>query len=149
MTRARDLADLGDSALGIESAWTAYTPTITNFTLGNGTVTARYKQIGKTLLLQCKITFGSTSSISGSPIFSMPTANTKISGMHGTANILIQDFGTAYYKAMSADASGTQFYIYAESANGTYVRDTGISSTVPMTWTTNDTLSITLLTEVE
>jgi hypothetical protein len=148
MTRARDLADLGDSALGIESAWTAYTPTITNFTLGNGTVIARYKLIGKTLLLQCKIVFGSTSSISGSPIFYMPFS-AKISNMQGTANILIQDFGTAYFKAMSADGAGGYFYIYAESANSTYVRDTGISSTVPMTWTTNDSLSMTLLTEVE
>ena len=137
MTRARDLADWGDQVPNAETAWTSYTPTITNFTLGNGTVTARYKLIGKTLLLQCKIVFGSTSSISGSPIFYMPFS-AKISNMQGTANILIQDFGTAYYKAMSADGAGNYFYIYAESANGTYVRDIGISSTVPMTWASTD-----------
>lgn len=148
MTRARDLADWGDQVPNAETAWTAYTPTITNFTLGNGTVTARYKLIGKTLLLQCKIIFGSTSSISGSPIFYMPFSS-KIANMQGTSNILIQDFGSGFYKGISADASGDYFWIYTESASGTYVRDTGISSTVPITWTTNDSISITTVCEVQ
>jgi len=148
MTRARDLADWGDQVPNAETAWTAYTPTITNFTLGNGTVTARYKQIGKTLFVQAKIVFGSTSSITGSLNFTMPFS-TKIGNMQGIANIALQDVGVGTWKAFSADASGAGFFIYVENATGTYVRDSAISSTVPFTWTTNDTISITAMTEVE
>lgn len=47
----------GGTTLG---AWTAYTPTLTNITLGNGTVTARYVQIGKLVIGSVNFTAGTT-----------------------------------------------------------------------------------------
>jgi hypothetical protein len=145
MTFARDLANLADSATGIESAWTAYTPTITNLTLGNGVLVARYKKIGKTVFVEARVVFGSTTSISGSPIFYLPS-NQNLP-LNGRANVVILDSGANYFKGMSADVSTNNFYIYAELASGSYVSYASISSTVPMTWATNDTISISFFYE--
>jgi hypothetical protein len=50
--------------------WTVWTPTITGFTVGNGTVAGRYRKSGHDLELNLFITFGTTSAITGS--LSMP-----------------------------------------------------------------------------
>lgn len=66
------------ATISIEStAWTAYTPTITadggGFALNNGTLTGRYKQIGKTVFFSLKFLFGSTTSAgTGHWNFSLP-----------------------------------------------------------------------------
>ena len=70
-----DTADIADSAItpeklisgtGSNWAWQDWTPTYTNFSLGNGTVDARYTQIGKTVHFTISIVLGSTSSMTGS-----------------------------------------------------------------------------------
>src|SRR4051794_9332982 len=51
------------TALGTDAtwAWQSYTPTWTNGgTIGNGTTTAKYVQIGKTVIVNVCYTFGST-----------------------------------------------------------------------------------------
>lgn len=53
---------------GDSSAWTSWTPTWTNITIGNGTVTAKYKQIGKTVFARVSVTGGSTSSGNGGAV---------------------------------------------------------------------------------
>lgn len=56
--------------------WISYTPTITNLTVGNGVLTARYAQIGKTVFAKGTFVMGSTSSISGALAIALPvTAN--------------------------------------------------------------------------
>jgi hypothetical protein len=52
--------------------WTAWTPTITGFTVGNGTVAGRYLKSGRNLDLELFITFGSTSAVTGSLSMSLP-----------------------------------------------------------------------------
>jgi hypothetical protein len=58
---------LGDRALTSDfsnTAWTAYTPTWTSDSgspsIGNGTLVGRYKQLGKTVFFNLKLTYGST-----------------------------------------------------------------------------------------
>lgn len=43
--------------------WQAYTPTLTNVTLGNGTVAGRYTQVGKTTRGVARLSFGTTTSV--------------------------------------------------------------------------------------
>jgi hypothetical protein len=43
--------------------WTSFTPTLTNFTLGNGTVAASYSVIGKTVVYRGEIVAGSTTAL--------------------------------------------------------------------------------------
>lgn len=59
---------------GIQAAWDAYTPTLTNITLGNGTVAGRYLRVGKTVDVAITLTVGSTTSASGQLQFSVPVA---------------------------------------------------------------------------
>jgi len=62
------IQDLSD-ALGTGTAWTSYTPTTTNITVGNGTVTAAYARYGKTIFGRFNFTLGSTSAMGTDPKF--------------------------------------------------------------------------------
>ena len=53
--------------------YTTWTPTFQNFTLGNGTVTARYCEVGNFVNGSMQITLGSTSSVSGVLKIELPT----------------------------------------------------------------------------
>lgn len=64
---------------GTGSGWAlqSYTPTLTNVTVGNGTLTTRYIQIGKLVFYRGEYIAGSTSSTSGAISISLPvTART-------------------------------------------------------------------------
>lgn len=68
-------------ATGLSSttwAWASWTPTWTNLTIGNGTNDAKYIQIGKTVIWRLVFDFGSTTSISGNPIFSLPVTSVTV-----------------------------------------------------------------------
>src|SRR4051812_17325123 len=56
----------------LSGARTSYTPTTTGITLGNGTVTGRYRQVDKEVEFICQFTFGSTSAVTASPTFTLP-----------------------------------------------------------------------------
>jgi hypothetical protein len=114
--------------------WTTYTPTYQNFTLGNGTVTARYQQVGKTVNFIVDIGFGSTTSVTGALGVSLPANNARNGQLF---NVFIADVGTANYNGLG-ETFGNFVYIRAILTNATYSGFTTVSSTVPMTWTTGD-----------
>jgi len=64
---------------GQGGAWTAWTPTITGFTVGNGTVAGRYRKVGHDLELNLFITFGTTSAVTGTLSMSLPLGLTAAS----------------------------------------------------------------------
>lgn len=126
---------------GATTAWVTFTPTLTNITLGNGTLTARYKQIGKTVLGQVRLTFGTTTSITGAPT----RVNLPVTA--ATANdfsfpMYILDSGTADYVGRAQLFNTAYLELYVNNVAGTYGAISAISATVPMTWTTNDKFSI-------
>jgi len=51
------------SAPGL-GVWQDYTPTLTNVTLGNGSITGRYMQLGKLVRGVTRLSFGTTTSVS-------------------------------------------------------------------------------------
>lgn len=57
---------------GVVSAWTSWVPTWTNLTVGNGTVIAKRRTIGKTVTFRLKFTLGSTSVVGTVPTFTLP-----------------------------------------------------------------------------
>jgi hypothetical protein len=138
---ANDLLLTADSAqatgLKYTGSWTTWTPTYGSFSLGNGTVTARYCQIGKVMFWDFKVVFGSTTSITGSnPYFDLPKAAvTPVFYFDG--NIL--DNGIANYNA-SGQGIATSTIVYWKITNvaGTYPTPSAVSSTTPMTWGTLD-----------
>lgn len=93
------------AGIAAEAAWTGYTPSFVNFTLGNGTVVGRYKKVGKTVHVQVQVTVGSTSAFSGAVTISLPAAAVSAS--------LEQELSAKYY-AVAATSNWMGFaYIVA------------------------------------
>jgi hypothetical protein len=124
--------------------WTAFTPTLNNWTLGNGTCVGEYQQIGKTVILFFKFTFGSTSSLGAFPNFVLPLNAANTLGQSFWCNL--QDAGTIDM-AGQVYVSTTNVYPGAINSSGTYISISAISTTVPFTWTTNDTVTVQITYE--
>tara|TARA_R110000822_G_C14979025_1_gene458286 strand:- start:77 stop:529 length:453 start_codon:yes stop_codon:yes gene_type:complete len=124
----------------------AFTPSFTNFTLGNGTATASYVLVNKLCSLTLKVTLGSTSSVTGSIVVNLPlTAADSV--LYGN-NALINDSGTGNLIGMVYQGSTTTLNLTVQNVSITYPYRVGTSATIPMTWAVNDTFHITHTYEV-
>ena len=127
-----------DALKGLSEAWTAYTPTTGGtLTLGNGSWTGTaYSQVDKHLWFRVVLTFGTTTSVSGSLALSLPVA---------AKNIVNTPVGRASMVDASAPAIqfGTAILLSGAATLGV-ITTTGnyVTSTVPFTWATTDTLII-------
>jgi hypothetical protein len=132
----------------LTSAWTDYTPTWTSTgtapALGNGTLTGRYKQIGKLVTVKIKIVFGSTTTFgTGGYLFSLPV----------TAGGTGDQTGSAYFRDTSGTSSGHYNGISVVTASGTTVtgyESTGhaqIQQTLPVVWANTDFFVFTITYE--
>jgi len=120
-------------------AWNAYTPTPSGVTVGNGVFACTYKQVGKTVFVKFGFTLGTTSSITGTPKFTLPvTPNSSFINSYAGGVLRVVDFGSAGYPAMVLIESPNLMQILGISSLGTYAGEYGVSSTAPFTWTTND-----------
>lgn len=137
---------------GTTWTWQSWTPTWTNLTVGNGTVTAFYNEVGKNIFATIAFTFGSTSSIAGSVAFSLPvTAAARYTGsaagQYRIGGVYIEDLAVAGYTGYFRSASTTTSQIITEQASTTYVTAINVNATVPFTWATGDFLCGTLTYE--
>jgi hypothetical protein len=124
-------------------AWISYTPTLTNGSVGNGTLVADYVKIGKTVIARIKFTLGSTSTIANEPWFSLPLAKAvdDFAFIDISGNTYINDNGTSLFSGpvrLRSDAVQPMFF----TVTGTKIKPDFITSTLPMTWTTNDQLAL-------
>ena len=126
MTKARDLANFDDP-------WIAYTPTLGGVTVGSGTNSFFYSQIGKTVFVKGKFTLGSGSAITGSVTVSLPiTARTNIANF--------QQLGSCSSFNNSILVDGQSYFInnniglQATLATGTYASGTPVTVGAPFTW---------------
>jgi hypothetical protein len=118
--------------------WTTYTPTLTNITKGNGEVTARHLKIGKLVTVFFKFKMGSTSAMGTDPSFTLPytPATDSIAYL-----AYIQDSGTATYVGYG-NLNESSIFFYNNQVSGTYSTYTSITSSAPMSWTTNDSIQL-------
>lgn len=131
---------------GTSWATSSFTPTFTNLTIGNGTISARYKQIGKLVQGRISVVFGSTTSISGDVSFTLPVAATAYAG---TANVTpigdaqMYDVSAArlYFGKVSMSSSGLAT-IRAQAADLPYLYFFLLGAGVPFTWATGDEIGI-------
>lgn len=123
--------------------WTSYTPTLTNMTQGNGTITARYTQLGKFVMVKFRFVLGSTSSMSLSPGVSLPVTadSTATSNFSQGGWVTVLDSGTDTFQASVSLGTTTRMDFFNWNVSATYAALTSMSATLPMTWTTNDTLT--------
>lgn len=111
-------------------------------TIGNGTVTSFFNIVGRVVQMHFRWIFGSTSSMSNG-VFNLPVnANASYTGQKniiGNANVSDSSPATGYQAFCRIESSTTGRALIANVA-GTYPTTAGITSTVPITWTTNDEL---------
>lgn len=127
-------------------AWDTWTPTLTNLTLGNGTLTAKYKKIGKTIHFKFILTLGSTSSVGTNPYFTLPeTAASDYVGAAtpeyaniGFAKFL--DSGTSNFSGFTNLRTTTTAAPQLANASSTYLQVAVPSATAPFTWGNGDAL---------
>jgi hypothetical protein len=122
--------------------WTTWSPTYSNLTIGNGTVTARYQQIGKLVTVFWKLVWGSTTSFTAYPIIALPVAAAQndilISGVSQLADA---SAGTIFNGYVWSETGGTAFQPMATNASSTYAYSSYLTAnTIPMTWTTSDVM---------
>lgn len=133
---------IGSEGSPTTDSWESWTPTWTNLTLGNGTVVAKYTQLGKAVFCRLSIVFGSTTSVSGDVQFTLPVTR---AAMAGTASVTPIGQSTAFDTSASLVVQGcvvnfstTKGALRVYDASGTYVKPVVTSSIVPFTWATGD-----------
>lgn len=113
-------------------------PTFNSTTLGNGTVTGKYKLAGNICTYYASFTLGSTSAVStsvnvsGHPFVPLTTAG----GYTSSCSFL--DSGTGYSIGMGSLIS-TAFYLSTTTTNA-YV-----ATTAPITWANGDAMSLNVI----
>lgn len=130
--------------LAASNAYLSWTPSWTNLTIGNATTVAKYLQVGKTVDFYLIVTFGSTTSISGTVSVSYPVTPTS-SYSSGTplARLACLDDNTGQrYPGMADYQTSSLLRLNVDSVSGTLIVATTINATTPFTWTTSDKLFI-------
>jgi hypothetical protein len=122
------------TGLKYQGAWQTYTPSTGNMTVGNGTLTGRYRQVGKQIDCFVQFTLGSTSAIATTPFFSLPvTAAQDRWSITGR----LTDSGVKDYPSFSI-VNTANVFINATGAGGTFADASTATATAPFTWGTND-----------
>lgn len=124
-------------------AWQSWTPTFSNFSLGNGTLNhAKYSRVGNLVMCRFRMTLGSTSSMGSDISVSLPvTANSEYVTDTYLGQARLLDAGNAGYHAAVRLKSTTTIGFYGHSnTNPTYGGEYGLGSTAPFSWGNNDAI---------
>jgi hypothetical protein len=143
-TAIETLGDAIDTSVGTGLlAWTAYTPTFTNLTLGNGTIDFKYAKLGKTVFVRGLLTWGTTTSATATGVnISTPVTATGATGAPIIGNARCSDIGTENYNGVVVLASTVSMALYVSNVASTYSAIRVINNTTPMTWVSTDQLLI-------
>ena len=121
--------------------YTAYTPTFTNLTVGNGTVSFRYGRVNKFIHVIGRVTFGSTTSITGSVTATLPVT-ASYDGLQTIGLTRVTDNSGSTYQGRVTLSSSTLFGPNVDNVIGTRIEAQGYSATIPFTWTTSDSINV-------
>jgi hypothetical protein len=125
-------AMLADGAGEPGGAWDTWTSTLTNLTIGNGTVSAKYKKVGRTVDFTLSINAGTTTSITGSFSFSLPVTAASITATKNfIASGRMEDSGVNGYIIFSELTTTTTSAVFVVGAGGSYANIAALTGTVP------------------
>jgi len=128
----------------------AFTPTMTGFTLGNGTISAAFSQVGKIVLYRGIVTFGSTSTYGSNLDLDFPVAP---NAFYTTSQIIsatcqyVDASPVAYYEAAVWAVAASTMRAYLLNASATYVQRTQINATTPVVPATGDSFNWSVVYE--
>jgi hypothetical protein len=120
---------------------TSWTPTFTNLSVGDGTLVCEYSVSGSMVHATFHLTFGSTTSISGSVSCTIPTGSMTNNTIQPLGTVILGDTGTANLYGAVYLASATTITIRTLSVSGSHIGVAALSSTIPFTWTNGDRLT--------
>lgn len=137
----------GTSWIPFDVEVTAYTPTLTNVTIGNGSITGRYQRVGAYCIVGIYLAFGSTTSVSGLIGIGLPFTAAPDTTTRSLGNFSYGDTGTTTYQGLGLVAeSYTKIDMYAVNSAATYATSgTGTSATIPHTWANTDEIYGTIV----
>lgn len=140
-------ANITDSAVtpaklvaGTGAGWasSSWSPSYANLTIGNGTVEAKYIQIGKTIFAHWFFQMGTTSAVGTSPTISPPVTPlasyyTTFGTSPNVGNSRLIAAGVGYVGNVVFLTSST-LTAFAFNASATYTTETAITAAIPNTW---------------
>jgi len=136
----------GTDWLTFDTKWQTYTPTLTNITLGNGSLTGcKYFRTGKKVAVKFRLKFGTTTGMGTDPTISLPLT---AAALNATANIPILGWGQYFdistgspFPCAIEHASTTTCTIRAMATNGTFLTPQVIAAATPFAFAVNDELA--------
>jgi len=140
----RSLGQSIDTSVGTGLlAWTSWTPTTTNITIGNGTTVARYAKLGKIVHFHWRFTLGSTSAVGSSPTFTLPVAklatqtNINESVFYTRTGVDYPQKGIVY-----TSAGSDVLNLAALGTSIAYTNSALLTATIPFTWANTHVIEI-------
>lgn len=134
-----------DFARRASNAWTSWTPTLsgTGWAVGNGTIEGYYTQIGLYVVGWARWTTGSTSTYGSDFGFDAPVAMSQNSAAPVGIGRFVDDSGNASFQFhYYASGSAMRANVVTHNNAYNYTTATIASSTVPVTWQTDDRVGI-------
>lgn len=133
----------GGTGISAQAAWSAWTPTISGFSLGNGTVTGRQYQdpLSKTCYFSLDIVWGSSTALSGTlsiPYPVTPKSRAAQSVLFGIGSL----FTNVNYALQMINIDDLVFRVTYHSVTSTLITHGGITSTAPVTLANGNKISI-------
>jgi hypothetical protein len=137
---------LEENGVNMLGAWQTWSPTYSNLTIGNGTVTAKYIRIGKLVRFKFVFVLGSTSAVATNPTVSLPVTSVAVVGSAALTPLGSGNFydtsASTQYGAWLAHNSTTTMAFGPWDASVASLRYGGATSTNPMTWATGDEIHL-------
>lgn len=138
-TKASTVANL----LKAQQTVSNWTPSWTNLSIGNGTQTAEYVRVGNIVLAYISLTFGSTTSVSGNIIVSLPVNNPQEVFNIVVGNAIITDASPAgLYTGILTYQGSDVCVVRCVDSSGSYSQYIACTASVPITFTTDDILRL-------
>lgn len=126
----------------IGATWTAFTPTIQNFTLGNGSLECRYFRVQRFVHVQLQVKWGSTTSLTGNFQVVYPLWPAHTPTVAAYPNGVLRCFDDSLSKqahGFTLAANGVVTTAVFET-DGTRISANNVTATSPFTWATDDLL---------
>ena len=141
MSQVTGLSSEFDTKVTLPATWPTWTPSFTNLSIGNGTVLAESIDIGSWTVGRIEITLGTTTSLSGTMEFTLPTSPDGFYGNGfslGGATLQDNTLAVNYSGSIVKSPTGARFVV--QDISGAFAFNTPVSSGTPFTWAANDKL---------
>jgi hypothetical protein len=124
-------------------AWTAFTPTWSALTVGNGVyLRSHFFRIGKTVTVAIDFELGSTSAVTGNITLSLPATIARASVDNtGLTQLLLQDISAQSFLGIPVPRNTNSREWLIRGAQGSPVITQATSATAPFTWATGDRIT--------